>query len=355
MGKQIDLYDEKDYSDYFELFQKQTDFSDNILEKAEKIKDNIQEIYKNVSFQTADSDFKAWVFDFDVILKQASEHPEPSASKLFTRKYTPIVNVYKNGSIIATKTFKDEAKFIHKYINELFVGDSISQEYFFDLAQQYFLLDFLYNQMENGTFSTDFFSKINESIKIDEGIHKDDLIVISVNCKLRGRNMPKDIHPNLKSVISHIKTLWESLSSRQTSYCIMGNYKNYLNENEFIIQLNDEDTGLISERILKYFQNDFQLLNNMEFMSEKPYTVDWNDRIFAPILIEKNSDNYNLKNIDFIKSNKDQIFLFQKTKDDGLFYKSELFIPEKDMTQENFERIVSLSMKLLKSKEREEK
>ena len=135
----------------------------------------------------------------------------------------------------------------------------------------------------------------------------------------------------------------------------MGNYKNYLNENEFIIQLNDEDTGLISERILKYFQNDFQLLNNMEFMSEKPYTVDWNDRIFAPILIEKNSDNYNLKNIDFIKSNKDQIFLFQKTKDDGLFYKSELFIPEKDMTQENFERIVSLSMKLLKSKEREEK
>ena len=348
-NKQSNLFD-NDYSEYFDLFQKQTEYSDKILEKAQKIKQNIQELYKDFNFSTQNIDSDFWVFDFDVILIQVSEQPEPNALKLFTRKYTPVVRVYKDNSCVATITFNDETKYIHKHINELFVGESVSQEYFFDVAQQYFLLDFVYKQLKNENFRDDFVSKIKESC---EGYKKTNNNVICVNCKLRGRKMPDKINPNLHSVISHINSLWHMLSS-QLAFCIIGNYKNYLNEDELIKLLNDNKSRLISETISDYFQNDFLLLNNMEFMNnEKPYTREWNDCIFAPSLIEKKNNKYCLKTIDDIKQNKDDIFLFQKIKPDGIFYKTEIYIPEENMTQNYFIKIVSLSTELLKSKQRE--
>jgi hypothetical protein len=350
MDKQNSLFD-NEYSEYFDLFQKQTEYSSKILENAKKIKQSIQEIYKDINFLTQEIDADAWIFDFDVILTQVSEQPEPNALKLFTRQYTPVVKVYKNNSLASTIIFDTETKYIHKHINELFVGESVSQEYFFDVAQQYFLLDFVYRQIKNENFTKTFVSKVKESCNDYEPTNKN---IICVNCKLQGRNMPDKINPNIHSVISHINTRW-SILSKQTTFSIIGNYKNYLNEDELIKQLNDKESEFISETISDYFQNDCLLLNNMEFLNEKPYTTDWNDRIFAPILLEKKEDKYCLKNIDSIKKINKQIFLFQKIKPDGMFYKTEIYIPDKDMTQDNFIKIVSLSMQLLKFKQQEER
>jgi hypothetical protein len=349
MAKQTSIFD-NDFSEYFDLFQKQTDYSNKILENAKKIKQNIQELFRDVDFSMNDINTSMWIFDFDVILTQVSEQPEPNSLKLFTRQYTPVVKVYKNNSFVNTIIFNDETKYIHKHINELFVGESVSQEYFFDVAHQYFLLDFLYKQLQDGNFTNFFISKVKEFCTDYEEINNN---IICVNCKLRGRKMPDKINPNLHSVISHINSLWKILTSK-SKYSIIGNYKNYLNENELIRLLNDSKSRFISETISDYFQNDFLLLNNMEFMNnEKPYTKDWDNRIITPLLIEKKNEKKYLKDINGIKQNKDNIFLFQKIKPDGIFYKTEIYIPENDMSQDNFNKIVSLSMDLLKLKERE--
>lgn len=351
MEKQKELFDNKDF-EYFDLFQHQTEYSNKILESAKKIKQNIQEIYEDFKNPKQDIDDDTWVFDFDVNLTQVSEQPEPDALKLFTRQYTPVVKVYQKDRFKCRIEFSDDTKYIHKHINELYVGESVSQEYFFDVAQQYFLLDFLYRQIKEEKLTDEFISKVKENCYEYE---PDKHAVICVNCKLRGRNMPDRINPNLHSVISHINTLWHNLF-KQTAFSIISNYKNYLNEDELIKQLNDKKSKFIPEAISDYFQNDFLLLNNMEFMNnEKPYTTDWNDCIFAPFLIEKKEGKYCLKDIDSIKKQSKQIFLFQKIQRDGMFYKTEIYIPDKYMKLDYFDKIISLSMKLLELKPQEEK
>lgn len=350
MDKQSNLFD--NFSEYFDLFQKQTDYSNKILENAKKIKQDIQELYKDINFPKEDFDSDVWVFDFDVTLNQVSEQPEPDTLKLFTRQYTPTVKLYRNTSFVCTISFVEEVKYIHKHINELFVGESVSQEYFFDVAQQYFLLNFVYSQLNNGLFTDTFILKVKGCCDDYEQTNTN---IICVNCKLRGRKMPDKISPNLHSTISHINTLWRILASKST-FSIIGNYKNYLNEDELIRQLNGNGSKFISGTISNYFQNDFLLLNNMEFMNnEEPYTSEWADRIFAPSLLAEKKGKYYLKDIDDIKQNKDKIFLYQKIKEDGMFYKTEIYIPENDFTQGNFNKIISLSMELLKLKQQEEK
>jgi hypothetical protein len=233
----------------------------------------------------------------------------------------------------------------------LFVGENVSQEYFFDVAQQYFLLDFVYKLLRNGMFSLDLVSKIKESC--NEYDEKQETI-ICVNCKLRGRNMPEKINPNLHSVISHINTLWHNLS-KQSNFTIIGNYKNYLNENELIKLLNNEEHKFVSETISDYFQNDCLLLNNIEFLYENPYTIDWNSRIFSPLLLKNEDDKYCLIDKNELEELNKQIFLFQKIKPDGMFYKTEIYIPSKTITEEYFNKIISLSMSLLSLKQQEEK
>lgn len=333
--------------DYFKLFQEQNQYSEKLLGDAKKIKQSIQEIYENVILLENQEDNDFWILDFDINLTQVSEKPEPDALKLFTRQYTPIVNIYKNNAPQCEPIkFTDETKYIHKHINELFVGDSISQEYFFDIAQQYFLLDFVYRQIKNEKFTTSFVSKIKEFCNDYEETKQ---TVICVNCKLRGRKMPDKINPNLHSAISHINTLWGNLAE-QSSFIIIGNYINYLNEDELIIQLNKNNLISIPGKISDFFQNDFLLLNNMEFMNEKPYTIKWNNIIIPPSLLKKDGEKYHIKDIfEIIKTN-EQIFLFQKIKPDGKFYKTEIHIPNKDISQDYFNKIITMSMKLLKLK-----
>jgi len=369
MATQINLFD--NYSKYFELFQEQNDYSKTVLEKAKQIKESIQEVYKNVVFNESSNNHEdVWVLDFDAVITQVSEQPSRDSLKLFTRQYTPIVRIYKNGSLVGKlnyevafketdketgveikKSKNPEVKYIHKYINELFIGDNISQEYFFDVAQQYFLLDFVYKQIKNEESVNKFVQKIK---KLSDNYEREQQTIICVNCKLRGRNMPDNINPNLYSAISHINTLWDNLSKQQ-NYIIIGNYINYLTENELIKQLNNNESPLVSETISDYFQNDFLLLNNMEFMNEKPYTNKWDNRIFAPLLLEKQTDKYCLKNIDYIKGVNNQIFLFQKTKPDEKFYKTEIYVPHSLFTHDIFTKSISLSMDSLKLKLQEEK
>jgi hypothetical protein len=90
MEKRNDLFD-NDYSEYFDLFQQQTDYSSKILEEAKRIKQSIRKIYEDIDFLDHKIDPNAWAFDFDIILTQVSEQPEPDALKLFTRQYTPVV------------------------------------------------------------------------------------------------------------------------------------------------------------------------------------------------------------------------------------------------------------------------
>jgi hypothetical protein len=352
MNIQTDIFE--DYSSHFDLFQKQNDYSEKLLENAKKVKKNIQDVYNNIDFTPKEinqNDF--WYFDFDVELKQVSEQPEPGTLKLFTRQYTPVVRVYHNEIQGQRLEFDNkETKYIHKHINELFIGDSISQEYFFDMANQYFLLDFVYNQIKNEDSIIAFEQTVKKTYNDYDKSKKS---IICLNCKLQGRILPLKINPNIKSAIDHINTLWNNLS-KQSKFILISNYLNYSNENELIILLNENN--IISEPVRDYFQNDFLLLNNMEFMNEKPYTMDWNNLIFSPLLLDKKDDKYCLKDIDSIHKMEDcnkKIFFFQKIKDDGMFYKSEIFIPIEDMRKITFLNVISMSHDLLNKKQQEEK
>lgn len=334
----------------FDLFQEQNDYTNKILEEAEILKKSIQEFYSVIEFEKTEIK-DSWLLDFDVNINQVAEQIEPGNIKLFTRQYTPIMRVYQNSELKANIEFeKSETKIINKYINELFVGDSVSQEDFFDIAKQYFLLDFTYRQLKDEN-SDIFVQRIQK--QFNEYNHSEKTIV-SVNCKLRGRNNSNTSNPNLFSAICHINKLWDNLSS-QSKFIIIGNYRNYSRENELITQLNNKELGLFTKTISNYFQNDFLLLNNMEFMDENPYTLKWNEFIFSPLLLDKKEGKYYLKNYDSIHKINNEIFFFQKIIPDGIFYKTEIYIPQKSVNQVNFIQIILLSQELLKLKQREEK
>ena len=345
MAQQAELFN--DNSEFFSLFQKQNKYSEGILEKAKQIKQDIQKIYNN---ETLSSDSHVggndtWVFDFDVSLTQVSEQSKPDDLKLFTRRYTPFLNVYKNNILQKTIEFNEDTRFIHKHINELFVGVNVSQEYFFDVARQSFLLDFVDKQIENERIIDDCVTKVVEFCP-DYGEAQQ--TIICINCKLRGREVPNmKVSPDFLSAINQINKVWKKLSE-QSGFIVIGNYSYFLYEDEFISQLNG--SKFISETISNYFPNDFLLLNNMEFIYEKSDTRGWSEQIFSPLLLEKIDEHYKLKDIEKIKELKKEIFLFQKIKLDGEFHKTDIYIPDKYMNQDNFNRVVSLSKELLRLK-----
>lgn len=344
------MQNNNNHSNDFDLFQEQNDYSNKILEEAKILKKGIQEFYSVIEFKKTEIK-DSWLFDFDVNINQVAEQIEPGSIKLFTRQYTPIMRVYQNSEYKGNIEFdKSETKIINKYINELFVGESVSQEEFFDIAKQYFLLDFTYRQL-NDENSDIFVQRVKTQFS---EYNKSESTIISVNCKLRGRYNLKTANPNLHSAICHINRLWDNLSS-QSKFIIIGNYRNYSRENELISQLNNQNLGIFTETISNYFQNDFLLLNNMEFMDENPYTWEWNEFIFSPLLLEKKEGKYYLKkDVSTHEINK-EIFLFQKIIPDGIFYKTEIYIPKKDVNQVDFIQIILLSQELLKLKHREEK
>lgn len=332
----------------FDLFQDQNDYSSKILADANKIKKEIQEYYK-ILYIGGGSNSDYWLFDFDVHIHQVAEQPEPNSLKLFTRQYVPVVRVYCNnepkGNLIIDTS---ETKIINKYINELFVGDSVSQEYFFDIAKQYFLLDFVYKLIVLD--SANFVSKINKEFS---EYNNSDNTVIHVNCKLRGRDISSRVNPNLYSAICHINKIWDNLYL-ESKFVIVGSYRNYSRENELIMQLSEIKLDSGSNSIANYFQNDFLLLNNMEFMDEDHYTREWNDIILSPLLIEKKNDSLGLKDsvtgLDLYKN----IFLYQKIKEDSIFYKTEIVLPLNKRNNSALEQAILLSKEILKLKQIEE-
>lgn len=345
-------------SNWFDLFQNQTDHSNRILDTAKRIKTAIQEYYKNNEESFADDLSDFWVVDIDAQIDRAAEQNQPNGLKLFTRQYTPIIRVYKSDDVMENRSsllpcqptyngmvldgsplkLNRSVKFIHKHTNAMFVGNSISQECFFDVAKQFFLLDFLYKHIKYLSRLLTRFYKMNNG----------KTIVIHVNCKLRGCNSEVinergTMTSGFRYAINYINTIWGNIS-KQADFIIIGSYDGYLNENELIAQLNDVDPNIVTEIISDYFQNDFLLLNNMEFINDPPYTSDWSDLIFPPKFTNKLNPNESPLNL----------FFFQKYKPDGKFYKTELYLPKHLLKNRDIlNKTIRLSSALLKEKNRE--
>lgn len=307
-----------------DLFQKLDDYKD-VFEKAQISKENIQKKYTEISikeFSSSDID-KFCIFDFDITVTQLSEQPEPNSPKLFIRKYVPtlkIINEEPNPEII---NFTE--KVVPKWINEIYVGNSISQDYFHEIAKQYLLLETIDNFIKNNEYSQYINGKIG---------------IIHMNGKLLGRAKSAQTNPYITATINNINNIFNRLVS-QSNFILIGSYLNYIFENTLILQLDESTEFNNQDKISNFFQNDFLLLNNMEFMMEKPYTLGWPSPLYPPFILDM--DN---KKIDMSKISK--FFFFQKIKDDGVFYKTEVYMPNNLLNEKLLENVISISTEFLK-------
>lgn len=335
-----------------ELFQDIEDYQ-NEFETAREVKSCIQNVYSTFKIDKEIDDVTKiinhyYILNFKVKVTQLSNKPEPNSPKLFMRKYTPILEIYDSkaiGKLIYKETFIE--KTIPKWINEIYVGSIISQELFYELSKQYILLETIVKYFNNDYSINEVNNQLIEKKK-DIQLNSDATLIVNICSKLFNRNKANPTNPYITSAINKINNLSNKLMS-QSTIIIISEYLNYRFESDLISDIDKTSTIKRKENIGTFYQNDFLLLNNMEFLSDKPYTQDWNPYIIFPtkfLKIVKNS----AENIDYEKI-KQILFIYQKVKLDGLFFRNEFYIPSGFNLKDYFWDIIVISRELLKNNE----
>lgn len=326
-----------------ELFQEPEDYKE-VFENAKRAKEFIQNKYSkfNDDEMVNITPDKFWIFDFGISITQLSEKPEPDSPKLFIRKYTPTLDIYATGDYsnpIYRKKFTE--KVVPKFINEIYVGNSISQDFFYEIAKQYLLLE----TVDNFLKEQELVELVNRwTNDLSQRFTVNTQAIIHINSKMFGRVKPTPTNPYITATINKINNISNRLKNR-TDNIFIGNYLNYIFENELILDLDKNSTFRNDGKISNYFQNDFLLLNNMEFLTELHNTKNWHQFIIPPSFLKINTKSLALKQINDMP---DFLFFFQRIQDDGMFYRTELYIPKKYMNDTILKETISISMTFLK-------
>jgi len=342
----------KEYYKQLELFQNIEDYQSE-FETARKVKSCIQNAYSTIKFDkeidgTDNIAHQYYILNFKVRVTQLSNKPEPNSPKLFMRKYTPILEIYDSlaiGKLIYKESFIE--KTIPKWINEIYVGSIISQELFYELSKQYILLETIVKYFDSD-YSID---KVNKQLTGKEGdiqLNSGANLIVNICSKLFSRIKVNPTNPYITSAINKINNLSNKLLSQKTTI-ILSEYLNYRFEFDLISDIDKNSSINRKENIGTFYQNDFLLLNNMEFLSDKPYTQDWNPYIIFPTKFLNIVGN-NAKNIDYNKIQQ-ILFIYQKVKLDGLFFRNEFYIPDKFNLKDYFWDMIIISRELLKNNE----
>jgi hypothetical protein len=328
----------------FEIFQEKDAECNSIIQEAEKIKKDIQNIYKDIIIDASEynHDFSINILDYDVKIDKFTDKEvgyNPLTPRLYTCIYNPSFYLYKyfftkeNPSTIKEREkidlsneFEPETKNVIKnYVYDSFIGNLISKEYFENLAKQNFLLNIIRKQHTN---NEDFFNKYT---KHDEN----NVNIIFIHSKLQDFNFKTDSTVyHLKNAILEIKNANSFLHGKD--FVVVGHFKNYQNENTLIKQLSESE-NYRWDKLKDYYPNDYIFLNNAEYLDDKINTNDWvHSNLFPPSIID--FKNCCLKRIE----TEEDIFYYSKIKDDGIFYKTEIFLPKSMRKTEYFQMLVNL-------------
>lgn len=247
---------------------------------------------------------------------QIKESMVPDELRFFLRKIKSTVKIWRieNGAIIPDSSYNDFLrtveieKIIPNWANKIYTENKISLELFLDICIQNFSFSFLSELIRN-----DF---LNQKILTDY-TGKEVIFYLPHKLYPITNSLPESSYmANLEN-----KTLkfYEKIveAAKLKSWTLIGCFRDFTREadliNDFNKVLNKENE---KDNLKTLFANDYLYLNNVEFLSEIPYTGgSWHSNIIKSPVVLKNK----------ILPDKSALYIYTRENETAGFYRNEIF------------------------------
>jgi hypothetical protein len=276
------------------------DSEDNLaFNNAKKLKSLAQEKLKDidVNFQDSDDDSEYIIIQFRTNIIQIKESNSPDELRFFLRKIKSSFKLwtYKNGTVSYINKFdekireKDIEKIIPNWANKIYTENRIPLELFLDICVQNFSFSFLFDLIQDG-FINQFVSENFEGKKVILFLsHK----LIPLTDMLPESSYLTNLENKTEKFYHKVKEIADN-----ENWLLAGCFRDFTRET---ILLKEFNTILEKENeksnFKTLFANDYLFLNNVEFLSERPFTGGtWHSNIIkSPInlMAQKVLDNGN--------------------------------------------------------------
>ena len=274
---------------------------EDAFKNAEKAKKTAQDLYFQLYKDTykdssiaKEDDFVVVNFNTTILQVRDDALPEPDRVKTFIRKFK-ITCTLLNGTILCPPM----EKILPDWVSKIYVENRVSMAHFLEICRRIFSLEMAVQSLRN----EEILKKIKERFGDKQLIllfdHK-----LLYNSSLSNNSSLLDLLKRANDALDDLKDIVIN-----QNWLLLGYFGDFTYDNDLLKDVSERLEGI---NIEKLFVTDYLLLNNAEFVTQKPNTENWPEIVLA----------YSTKNM---SKESESAYFYVKKNISSVFYRFEMY------------------------------